>query len=324
MKKVIKYFLVVVLLIVISVPLVFRHRIALYYNIYKEYTNYKEDISTISMENILTESTDLNKEKVIYKTTGNTNLPLDIYSPVNIPKKGSPVILYVHGGSWAYGSSIIPGMLSPLLKSFIDEGYTIISVSYELLNSKIDFKKQVCDVKDSIRWVYKNKDKYNFNTDEIGVIGVSAGAHLSLLACYSDSNDFTDDETLAAYSSEVKYIVDFFGPTDLNSLDQSIATEDITEALKTVQGNQEYIEKYSPINYVKKGIPKTLIIHSKSDSMVPYENSLNLYNKSKEFNNNVKLVTVNDMNHDLSNISQEDAKTIALNFLTFIINNSPR
>ena len=58
--------------------------------------------------------------------------------------------------------------------------------------------------------------------------------------------------------------------------------------------------------------------------MVPYENSLNLYNKSKEFNNNVKLVTVNDMNHDLSNISQEDAKTIALNFLTFIINNSPR
>ena len=119
-------------------------------------------------------------------------------------------------------------------------------------------------------------------------------------------------------------MVDFFGPTDLNTLDQSVATKDITNALKKVQGNNEYIEKFSPINYVTKGVPKTLIIHSKSDNLVPYENSLNLYNKSKELNNNVKLVTVNDMNHDLSNISTEDAKDIILNFLFFVINNSPR
>lgn len=324
MKKILKYLIFILLLIIISVPIVFRHRIALFYNVYREYTDYKEEMTDMTMEDILYEDTDLKKSKVIYKSTKNTKLPLEIYSPDSTPKNGSPVILYVHGGSWAYGSSEIPDILSPLLKSFIDEGYTIISVNYELLNSNIDFYKQVCDVKDSIRWVYKNKDEYNFNTDEIGIIGISAGAHLSLLACYSDENEFIDDENLAGYNSKVKYVVDFFGPTDLNTLDQSIATKDITNALKKVQGNDEYIKKYSPINYVNKKVPKTLIIHSKSDSLVPYENSLNLYNKSKELNNNVKLVTVEDMNHDLSNISKEDAKDIVLNFLLFIINNSPR
>lgn len=324
MKKILKYFFIVLLLITISIPLVFRHRIALCYNVYKEYTTYKDKISDMNLGDILLEDTSLKTKKVIYKTTHNTNLPLEIYSPETIPKTGSPVILYVHGGSWAYGSSEIPDLLSPLLKSFIDEGYTIISVTYELLNSKIDFTKQVCDVKDSIRWVYKNKNEYNFNTDEIGMIGISAGAHLSLLAAYSDENAFTDDESLEAYSSKIKYLVDFFGPTDLNTLDKSIATKDITNALSKMQDNNEYIDKFSPINYVKKDVPKTLIIHSKSDSLVPYENSLNLYNKSKELNNNVKLVTVNDMNHDLSNISEDDAKTIILNFLIFVINNSPR
>lgn len=324
MKKIIKYFFVILLLIAVSIPIAFRYRIALFYNIYKEYTSYSQDFSSLTMQDVLNESTDLNKNTVIYKSTQNTKLPLDIYSPEKTPKGGSPVILYVHGGSWAYGDSTIPGILSPLLKSFIDEGYTIVSVSYELLNSKIDFNKQVCDVKDAIRWVYKNKDNYNFNTDEIGVIGISAGAHLSLLACYSEDNDFVDAEDLSSYSSQVKYIVDFFGPTDLNTLDESIATEDITTAVGKFKNNAAYIEKYSPINYVKKDLPKTLIIHSKSDTMVPYENSLNLYNKSKELNNNVKLVTVNDMNHDLSNMSQDDGKNIILNFLTFVVNNSPR
>lgn len=323
MKKIIKYFLIALLVAAIGTSMFFRHRILLYYNVYNEYKEYSSDFSSIDTEKILTEGTDLNKQKIAYKP-GNNKTFLDLYAPESYPKNGSPVILYVHGGSWAYGDSTIPGFLSPLLKSFIDEGYTIISVSYELLSKKADFNKQVCDVKDAVRWIYKNKEQYNFNTDEIGMIGVSAGAHLSLMAAYSDNDDFKDSKELANYSSKIKYLVDFFGPTDLNTLDMSMATYDITTAIGNFKSNQDYVKKYSPINYVKKDLPKTLIIHSKSDTMVPYENSLELYNKSKEFDNKVKLVTVNDMNHDLSNISAEDTKTLVLNFLTFIINNSPR
>ena len=144
-----------------------------------------------------------------------------------------------------------------------------------------------------------------------------------MLATYSDEGEFVDSKDLADYPTNIKYLVDFFGPTDLATLDESIATDEINIALKNIGNKEEYTKKFSPINYVKEGLPKTIIIHSKVDTMVPYDNSLSLYTKSKELGNDVKLVTVNDMNHDLSNISEEDTTTIAKEVLTFLVNNAP-
>lgn len=323
MRRKLKYFLIGILIIILFIPLFFRNRILLYYDLYKNYSSYKDEAASIDYPGDLFEDVDIKKETIKYKETNNVKLNLDLYKPDKVPLKGSPVILYVHGGSWAYGDNYIPQPLSPLLETFLGRGYSIISVSYELLNKNIDFSKQVCDVKDSIRWIYQNTDTYNFNTNEIGVIGVSAGAHLAMLAAYSDTNEFVDSKELASYPTNIKYLVDFFGPTDLSTLDESIATDEINSALNNISNKDEYTKKFSPINYVKEGLPKTIIIHSKVDSMVPYDNSLSLYTKSKELGNDVKLVTVNNMNHDLSNISEDDATTIAKEVLTFIVNNSP-
>ena len=323
MKRKPKYFLIGILVIIILIPIIFRNRILLYYDLYKRYSSYKDETASIDYPGDLFVDVDINKDTINYKDTNNVKLNLDLYRPTKIPLKGSPVILYVHGGSWAYGDNYIPQILSPLLETFLDRGYSIISVSYELLNKDIDFSKQVCDVKDSIRWIYKNKDTYNFNTNEIGVIGVSAGAHLAMLATYSDEGEFVDSKDLADYPTNIKYLLDFFGPTDLSTLDESIATDEINNALKNIGNKEEYTKKFSPINYVKEGLPKTIIIHSKVDTMVPYDNSLSLYTKSKALGNDVKLVTVNDMNHDLSNISEEDTMTIAKEVLTFLVNNAP-
>jgi len=38
------------------------------------------------------------------------------------------------------------------------------------MRGKANFNKQVADVKDTIRWIYKNKSNYNLNPNEIGVI----------------------------------------------------------------------------------------------------------------------------------------------------------
>ncbi|MDD6794452.1 MAG: alpha/beta hydrolase [Clostridiaceae bacterium] len=326
MKKFIKRFLAILLATILILCVLYRNRILLLYNIYKNYTN----SSTVSLDNIspdsdldmITEDADAEMD-ITYKNTNSKPLTLDLYKPKKQLKNGSPVLLYVHGGSWTYGDKGIPSMLSPLLDSFRDQGYSIISISYELLNYNINFYKQVADVKDSIRWINKNKDKYNFDTDEIGLIGISAGAHLSLLAAYSADDNFTDDLELKSYPCNVNFLVDFFGPTDLNTLDASLASKEMNISINSIKNKDEIYTKYSPINYIKKDLPKTLIIHSKSDTLVPYENSLNLYNKSKAEGNDVHLLSLEDMNHDLSNLSEEDSKKIAFKTLFFIINNSP-
>lgn len=326
MKKFLKYTFLTLLFLAVSFTFIFRGRLSLYYNIAKKVTEVKDDFSVYTTSDLTDTSitqdpyTDFN---VQYKNTNGVPLTLDIYKPKETPSKGSPVILYVHGGSYVYGDKNIPAALAPALDTFRGEGYTIISVSYELMKNNINFDKQICDVKDAIRWIYKNKDSYNFNTREIGLLGVSAGAHLSLVASYSDDSEFTDDKILKEYPSAIKYVLDFFGPTDLSTLDESVLGSDFNVLLRNIPNREEIIKKYSAINYVKENLPNTLVIHSKSDKLVPYENSLNLYEKSSSLGNKIKLISVEELGHDLSNINVEDASNIAINVLRFLINNSP-
>ena len=326
MKKFLKI-LLITLLIIISILFVgfftFKGKISLFLNIAKKYSTIKNDPSSLYNSSTLEPMESMDYKDVIYKNTNGTTQTLDIYSAKKKLTNGSPVILYVHGGSWAYGDKTIPKAITPLLDSFREEGITVISTSYELMREKQNFKKQISDVKDTIRWIHKNKDVYGFNPNEIGIIGTSSGAQLSLIAAYSEDSEFKDDEKLSNYPSSVKYVIDFFGPTDLKTLDLSLASWDLKKVLNSTKSKEDILEKYSPINYVKESIPKTLIVHSKLDKIVPYENSIKLYEKSKSLGNNVKLLTLKKSGHDLSNINKQDIASLSIEILKFIILNSP-
>ena len=62
-----------------------------------------------------------------------------------------------------YGDKVLPEAISSIIDLLKDEGFAVISTSYELMDDEVIFDKQISDVKDTIRWVYKNKDKYNFD-----------------------------------------------------------------------------------------------------------------------------------------------------------------
>lgn len=129
-------------------------------------------------------------------------------------------------------------------------------------------------------------------------------------------------KTLEAYPSKVKYIIDFLGPTDLNTLDFSKANWDINNILKSIPNIKEVASKYSPINYINKEIPKTLMVYSKNDTLVPYKNAIDLYNKCKEKKASAKLVTLQNSSHDFSNFKKEDILLLSKEVLRFIVENS--
>lgn len=332
MKKVLKIIGIILLGVLIAIGIVlyhFRGQIKFYINAAQEYSDLKNNLESVEVTKDLNMSKDMDYKDIEYKKSNGKAVTLDIYEAKKKLKGGSPVILYVHGGSWIYGNSQIPELMEPLLNVFRNEGYAIISVNYRLTTNEIDFYKQVSDVKDAIRWVYKNKDKYDFNTNEIGLVGASAGAHLSLLAAYSGNNEFKDDKALDNYPSKVKWVVDLFGPTNLNSLNMRIATDQLETAVKnrenSLRGKQSienYMKEYSPINYVKPDLPPTLIIHGTNDKMVPYKDSLELYEKSKKDGNNVELLTLDNGGHDFSNINKKQILDLGVKFINFIIFNT--
>ena len=320
-KKIIITNIVTILLTVIVIAIYYKGPLLITYNVIKEL---KDDNKSVATLNNLTDyyaSAAMDIKKLKFKDTKNQNVFMDLFLS-KVENKKSPVVIYVHGGSWVYGDNGIPMDLDPILKAFNEQGFTIISLSYELLEKDVPLSNPVSDVKDAIRWVYKNKDKYNFDTDEIGLLGVSSGAHLSLLAAYSDDEDFIDDDSLSSYSSKVNYVIDVFGPTELSSLDFSILDEDIKEDIKELKNIDLINEVYSPIYYIRKDAPKTLIIHCKNDDIVPYSNATDLYISLLKAGSKSKLLSLESGNHTFENFNKEEIVALIYETLKFISNNT--
>ena len=323
MKKFFKKLSLIFIIVFAILVIIFHKRIILTYEIANKYLTLKNQTWTTQEVNLEILSKSVSYKDVVYKNTNGVPLTLDIYAPLKQVYKTSPVLLYVHGGSFAYGNKNIPDTLSPILDTFREQGYTIISTSYELMRNKENFNKQISDIKDTLRWVYKNKSDYNFNTDDIGVIGISSGAYLSLMAGYSNEADFRDDAELSEYSSKVKYLIDFAGPTDLSLLNTDDLNYDLSKIFSSIKNKDDMVQKFNPIDYVNSTSPNTLIIHSSLDSTVPFESSKKLYNQLIAKNANADLITLNSNAHDLSSITNDDIVSISKGLLKFIIFNSP-
>ncbi len=277
----------------------------------------RNSLPTISTDFYNEPIKDVTYKDVVYKTRNNKEITLDIYKNKEINTL-SPVIIYVFGNGWMYGDKVIPSAIEPIIDLLKNEGYAVISTSYELMDNEIILKDQISDVKDTIRWIYKNKDKYNFDTNNIGMIGPSAGAHLCMMAAFSDEDEFIGDYSLKSYSSKVKYIVDLFGPSKLSEINLSIAPKNITDNL-TNDSIESLSKEFSPIEYITSNLPDTLIIHSLKDDIIPYESSLKLYEASIKYNNNFELYTLQNCTHTLKNLSETEALNLYMKIVDFIL-----
>ena len=260
---------------------------------------------------------DITYKDVIYKKRDNKELTLDIYTDKKA-NEATPVIIYVFGNGWMYGDKVIPSAIESIIDLLKDEGYAVISTSYELMDDEVILEEQISDVKDTIRWVYKNKDKYNFDVNNIGIIGPSAGAQLSMMAVFSQDDEFIGDKSLKSYSSKVKYIIDLFGPARLSKVNLSVGPKEVVERFSD-NDIEKLSKEFSPIEYVKEDLPDTLIIHSLKDNIVPYETSVELYETALKYNNNFELYTLQNCTHYLENLSNTEALNLYMKIVDYIL-----
>ncbi|MEJ5052381.1 alpha/beta hydrolase [Chryseobacterium culicis] len=244
-------------------------------------------------------------EDIVYKTNKKGNpLALDLYIPKNVAAEKIPVLIYVHGGGWIEGDKVVhaDNYLETTVEKLLAKQYAVISINYTLLNDSTHFPLPLEDTKDAIRWVRKNADKYHFDTNNIGLFGASAGAHLSLMAAYTPDNTYLGSPELSSYSAKVNYVIDHYGPADLNKLFHTklgtIPVALIGLMSKKIVGLQEnlvkgisgydirkdqdraidYLNTLSPVNFVSEGVP-TLIVQGNNDKIVPLNQSKKLHRK---------------------------------------------
>lgn len=125
-----------------------------------------------------------------------------------------PVIFYVHGGGWIMGTQRLGGLAC--ISGALAHGYAVISVEYRLAPA-VHFPEFIFDVKTAVRWARANAPQYGFDPARIGMIGDSAGGHISLM--FGFTADRPEYEGIhyghAGYSSAIQAVVDMYGPADL-------------------------------------------------------------------------------------------------------------
>jgi len=242
-----------------------------------------------------------------YAETDNPRQMLDLLLPKEPAGKPLPVIVFIHGGGWRNGSK---QSSTWKIANFVKTGnYAGVSINYRL-SAESQWPTQIHDCKAAIRWIRANAKKYNLDPDKIGIWGSSAGGHL--VAMLGTSADvIAMDGTLGSnfgLSSAVTCVVDFYGPTDLTTMDQNAAegavmkhnTPDSPETLLLgymATKNPEGAATASPITYITPDDPPFLIVHGTKDPVVPYAQSVTFHEALKKAGVSSTLLSVTGGGH---------------------------
>ncbi|MBR5232685.1 MAG: alpha/beta hydrolase [Clostridia bacterium] len=163
----------------------------------------------------------------------------------NKDNKKRPLLIYIHGGSWVSG---ITEMRNQYIMKWAERGFNTASISYSYAPQKV-YPFQLQEMFDAVDFLYDNKDKYNFDFDNIVLAGESAGGYfVSYLA--SVLSDTSSLEKLGLTfrnikKLKVKALVTLSGCYDLKRLSDKSNPQSYFPDLKTM------IKSYLGMSYDK-------------------------------------------------------------------------
>ena len=204
----------------------------------------------------------------------NSQQKYDIYLPEGRTKETTKVFILIHGGSWVSGDKNDMNEFVNLLKPAFPD-YTIVNINYRLASLTTSaFPMQINDIESVISDLKFNTDTYQISNN-YGFIGVSAGAHLSMLYSYKFDT-----------SNEVDMVCSIVGPTnftDTNYINNPDYAQ-MTLAFQAITGvnyadNPGYYEDLSPYHVVTSSAPPTILFYGDEDELIPTTQGIEMHAK---------------------------------------------
>lgn len=219
---------------------------------------------------------------------GEGELRLDLYLPEQRNPHPVPVLVYIHGGMWMFGTKETD---QEILEHFARQGFAVASIEYRFISEAL-FPAQIHDVNAAIRWLRAHADEYGLDAGNVGVWGVSAGGHLAALAgVTNDVDEFTVDGPYAGYSSNVQAAASWYGIMALHKMvetappDSEMPYEEANAPESMLVGepiaeNPDAGKYASPVEYLDPDDPPLLLYHGNEDGLVGYGQSELMYEKA--------------------------------------------
>lgn len=225
---------------------------------------------------------------VVYTTAPNWEGKMDLYLPPT-EKGSSPVVINIHGGGWNKGVK----ESQTGFNTFFKMGFAVANISYRL-TGHTTAPAAVEDARCALIYLIKNAKALNIDVNRIVVMGGSAGGHLALMVGLLENDHRFDGNCPGVENIKVAAIIDKYGITDVWDwgYGQRITSSSAKRWLGNKANDQAFAASVSPITYVNKNSPPVFIVHGDADPTVPYQQSVDLYNKLKQAAVKTEFMTV--------------------------------
>lgn len=208
---------------------------------------------------------------VVYAEAGGEPLRYDWYRPLGVSEP-TPAVVFVHGGGWTGGD---PSQAVGNGLHFARRGIATISISYRLAPVH-RFPAALDDVRHGLRHVRKHADEFGVDPDRLVLMGLSAGAHLAMLAHLARDVDALAPDLpadLANVSEDVIGVIAHYGPYDLARRKPVDGWDPIAELLGERVADAEWIRLASPVAHAAAAAAPVLLVHGTADKVVSHRES---------------------------------------------------
>ena len=152
---------------------------------------------------------------VVYAAHDGVELAGDLYLPKDA--KAVPALVAVHGGGWVTGARGVFKYWGDYLAA---RGISLFSISYRLAGKEKTFPEAVQDILAGVQFVRGKAAAFGIDPARIGLLGASAGAHLSALAALGNkkfAGGYPGDP-FASVDAAVKALIGVYGIYDVGAM----------------------------------------------------------------------------------------------------------
>jgi acetyl esterase/lipase len=256
-----------------------------------------------------------------------------VFDMIRPEKQNGAAILYIVSGGWV--SRDAATLSTNSYKYYTDKGYTVFIICHGS-QPRYNVPEILSQVQRAIKFIRYNAGKYGIDTMRFGVMGHSAGGHLSVSSAVFGKDAMTETEYRKEYpipkddkvdsidlvSSKIQVVACFYPPTnfvqylsaDSNWFDFPMVRNVSTNGsfVATPDSTRDFQNKaltsISPYFFITPQTPPMLIIHGTADRLVPYSQSVSLIAKLKAHHVPCMLIPKEGKEHGWSyDKSDEDA-----------------
>ncbi|MEO6076126.1 MAG: alpha/beta hydrolase [Dokdonella sp.] len=208
------------------------------------------------------------------------DLKLDIYRPKNA--SNAPVVVFYYGGRWEFGKRADYRWFGEALAR---NGFVAILPDYRKY-PQVKFDGFMTDAANALAWSFQHAAEYGGDSDQLFVMGHSAGAHLALMLA-------TNAQWMAPHqiaTTRLAGAVGLAGPYNFLPLKE----DDLIDMFGRTPDEQA---RTQPINFVDGDEPPMLLLHGSADSTVWPKNSTTLAQAVNAKGGRAEIIMYPDVTH---------------------------